>query len=92
MPPYTQTRAVNAGLSQLQVVSFRVLKARVRIAGCWHQPPRLIVVGEGVSLDGAWHRGRVAGPGGSEEPGSCWHRQRHSPVGTAIRSDAEKHM
>lgn len=59
-----------------KVVWFHTLKACVRITGCWHQSPGLVVVDEGVSLNGAWH-GRDGGrEEGRREPsrtgGTMW--------------------
>jgi len=61
-----------------KVVSYCALKACLRIAGCWHQSPGLVVVDEGVRLGGAWH-GREGGRvRGTEGPVCCCHGGWHS--------------
>lgn len=52
-----------------KAVWFRARKACVRITGCWHQSPGL-VVDERVSLDGAWHGREEGERRGRGAPGS----------------------
>lgn len=60
----------------------------MRITGCWRQSPGLVVVDEGVSLDGAGIGGEKGGRGGRVG----WH-QGAIAAGTVrgpSRSDAKK--
>lgn len=84
IPTCKSERLTWDGCTTEKVVSFRALEACVRIRGCWHLSPGLIVAAEGVSLHGAWHGrerasegGRAAGLGDTEEPVCCCHNGWH---------------